>query len=366
MNATFLSILRGALQSGASDIHIKPDAPVIFRVNRQLTPIEIPRPGEDWLNEVLSEIVPEHLKLRLEQEHEIDFALSVPGTGRFRVNLFKQRGRYTLAMRTVKTSVRALKDLNLPPVVARIAEAPRGIVLIAGAIGSGKSTTMAAMLEHINTTSRKHIITLEDPIEYLFEDKYSVIEQREIGLDTASFASGLRHVLRQDPDVLVIGEMRDAESAAAAMTAANIGHLVIATLHTADTTRSVQRILEFFPSTERDYARRLFADTLHAVICQRLIPDVNEGIVPAVEILINNLAVSKLISSDHSEKISGAIELGSNEGMQTFDHALQELVRIGRITKQKAIEHAASPEGLRMLFQGVVHTESRRILGSRD
>jgi twitching motility protein PilT len=222
------------------------------------------------------------------------------------------------------------------------------------------------MLDHLNQNFRKHIITLEDPIEYLFEDQFSVIEQREIGIDTHSFAHGLRHVLRQDPDVIVIGEMRDAASAAAAMTAASIGHLVISTLHTPDTSRSLQRILDFFPGTEREHARRLFSETLLAVTCQRLIASSQSGVIPAMEILINTPSIAQLIAADRTEKIVGELELGAGEGMQTFDQALQEMVRLQQITQNEALEHAGNPEALRMLFKGVVLNEGKRILGSRQ
>ncbi len=365
MDGVFLSILRGGIESGASDIHIKPGAPIIFRIDRQLVSAEAPLHDSAWMERVLGEIVPPRLQMKLEQEHEVDFALAIPALGRFRVNVFQQRGELTLALRIVKTSVRGFAELNLPDIAGRIAEAARGIIIIAGAIGSGKSTTLAAMLDHINTTSRKHIITLEDPIEFLLTDKQSVIEQREIGLDTATYTTGLRHVLRQDPDVLVIGEMRDAESAVAAMSAANIGHLVITTLHTSDATKSVQRILEFFPAAERDYARKLFADTLHGVVCQRLVRSTKGAVLPALEILLNNSAVSSLIASDRLDKIPGAMELGSGDGMQNFDGALQKMVTAGQITREEALAHAANPEGLQMAFKGVVLSESRRILGSR-
>ncbi|MGB8168525.1 MAG: PilT/PilU family type 4a pilus ATPase [Chthoniobacteraceae bacterium] len=362
----FEQILRGALASGASDIHIKMGAPITFRVLRDLIPVEAPSVTLEWIEQVLNQIVPPHLRERLEQEHEVDFAYAPPQLGRFRVNVFQQRGNFVLSMRLVKSAMQDFRALNLPPTVRRIAEAPRGIVIVAGATGSGKSTTLAAMIEHINQTARKHIITLEDPIEYLFTDRMAIIEQREVGLDTGSFASGLRNVLRQDPDVLVIGEMRDPESIAAAISAANIGHLVISTLHTADAAKSVQRILEFFPSGDRDSARRQLATTLHAVVCQKLIPSTQGGVLPAVEILLNNTAVAKVIQSGTLEKLSATIEMGNGDGMQTFDQALHDMVKTGRITETEAIEHSPTPEALKMRLQGVVLSESRRILGSRE
>ena len=363
---TFLSSLRSAVDSGASDVHLKPDAPVIFRISRELVPVDLPAPTEEWLGSVLQQIVPAHLQTRLAEDREADFAYAPPGLGRFRVNVFQQRGAYVVSMRLVKAAIRDFAELNLPAVIQRVTEAPRGIVLVTGATGSGKSTTLAAMVEHLNHFARRHIITLEDPIEYLFTDKQSVIEQREVGLDTASFASGLRNVLRQDPDVLVIGEMRDASSVRAAISAANIGHLVLSTLHTSDAAKSVQRVLEFCPADDRDQARRQLATTLHAVVCQRLVHSPTAGTIPAVEVMINNAAVAKLIHGDTLDKLPAAIELGGGEGMQTFEMALYELVKAGRIPQSEALAHAPNPEALKMRFQGVVLSENRRILGSRE
>jgi twitching motility protein PilT len=364
MDPIFQSILRGAVEAGASDIHIKPDAPVVYRIKRALAPVDVPLPDEAWIKSVLEKVVPAELRQRFNEQHEIDFAFGVPELGRFRVNAFQQRGQPTIAVRVVKTSVPTFEELNLPQIIREIASTPRGIIILAGAIGSGKSTTLAAMLDHINNSSRKHIITLEDPIEYLFQDKESVIEQREVGIDTTSFGTGLRHVLRQDPDVIVIGEMRDAESAAAAMSAANIGHLVITTLHTADAMKSVQRVLEFFPQDQREYARRLFAATLRAVICQRLVNAVSGATLPAVEILINTGGIAKLIDTDRTEKLAPSMEMGAADGMQTFDQSLQQLVADGRISRETALAYAANPDAMRMAFQGVILSETRRILGS--
>jgi twitching motility protein PilT len=358
-------ILEGAMVAGASDVHLKPNAPVVFRIRGELVPVEAPLPTAEWLTEVLKQMVPPHLQERLAQEHEVDFAYTSSGLGRFRTNVFQQRGAQVVAMRLVKGLVRTFEELRLPPIVRRIAEAPQGIVLVAGATGSGKSTTLAAMVEHINLTARKHIITLEDPIEYLFEDKQSVIEQREVGLDTTSFATGLKNVLRQDPDVIVIGEMRDSASVAAAITAANVGHLVIATLHTVDASKSVQRILEFFPGNDREPARQQLASTLHSVICQRLVHTPAGEVIPALEIMLNNASVMKLIHGGQLEKLTAAIELGAGDGMQTFDHALYNLAQSGAISQEEAMANSPSPEALKMRFQGVVLNETRRILSAR-
>ena len=365
MDAVFQQILEHAATSGASDVHLKASAPIVFRINRDISALDAEPPSEEWLRAVLEDIAPEHLRARWQAGGEIDFAFAVAGLGRFRTNVFQQRGQTAIALRLVKAEIRTFAQLNLPDTLRQIAEAPRGIVIVAGAIGSGKSTTLAAMLDHINSTKRKHIITLEDPIEYLFEDRQSIIEQREIGLDTQSFSTGLRHVLRQDPDVIMIGEIRDAESALAAMSAANIGHLVLTTLHTNDALQSVQRIIEFFPSAQRDYARQLFAVTLRAVVCQRLVRSSVSGVLPALEILLNNLAVTKAIEGNLPEKLTGIMELSGSDGMQTFDQALRGFVAEQRITREEALAYAANPDNLRMSFQGVTLNESNRILGSR-
>ena len=310
IDETFRAILRAAVESDASDIHLKPGTSAMVRIEGELVPVEAPVPTEGWLRVVLRSVIPQHLVAQFEQAHEADFAFTHPELGRFRVNIFQQRGFPTIALRRVKQAERDFADLNLPSQLGILAGRPRGIVIIGGATGSGKSTTLAAMVEHVNRSVRKHIITIEDPIEYIFTDKESVIEQREIGIDTATYSSGLRHVLRQDPDVIVIGEMRDAESAHAAMSAANIGRLVFTTLHTSDAIHSVQRVLEFFPTTERDFARRLFSETLAGVACQRLVRSDEHGPLPASEILINTPSIARLIAEDQLDKVRGALELG--------------------------------------------------------
>src|SRR5256714_3698362 len=227
---TFFRVLKTAVEGGASDVHLKIGTPVVFRINRQLIAIECPNPTEDWMNSVVKQIVPAHLKQRIDEEREADFSYFVPEIGRFRTNLFQQRGQWCLAMRYVKTHVPSFEELGLLEQIKKIAESPRGIVLVAGSTGCGKSTTLAAMIEHINSNFKKHIVTMEDPIEYVFEDNQCVVEQREVGLDTLSFHHALRHVLRQDPDIIMIGEMRDALSFTAAMSAAgtedNVSHTV--------------------------------------------------------------------------------------------------------------------------------------------
>jgi twitching motility protein PilT len=359
----FHRILKTAIEGGASDVHLKIGNPVIFRINGQLVAIEAPHPTEQWMNQIVEEIVPRHGKIRLEEEREVDFSYFVPEIGRFRTNLFQQRGQFCLSMRYVKTEIPAFEDLGLLPILKKIAESPRGIVLVAGATGCGKSTTLAAMIEHINATKKKHIITLEDPIEFVFEDNQAVIEQREIGLDTLSFAHGLKNILRQDPDNIMIGEMRDSISFSAAMSAADTGHLVLSTLHTTNAAQSVGRILDFFKADEREQIRRQLAGTLQAVVCQRMVNTINGGVTPALEILINSGTVRKMIEENRLDKLGAAIETGVEDGMQTFNQALFQLVKDRKITEKEALAKATNAQALEMNFKGIFLDEARRILG---
>src|SRR5438477_12190808 len=278
----FQRILKTAVEGGASDVHIKIGTPVIFRINRQLLAIECPLPTEEWMNKIVDHVTPAHWRKRIDDEREADFSYYVPNIGRFRTNLFQQRGQWCLAMRYVKTHVPSFDELGLLEQIRSIAESPRGIVLVAGATGCGKSTTLAAMVEHINAHFKKHIITLEDPIEYVFEDNQCVIEQREVGLDTLSFNDALKHVLRQDPDIIMVGEMRDSTSFTAAMSAADTGHLVLSTLHTTNAPQSISRLLDFFKAEEREQVRRQLAGTMQAVICQRMAATVTGAVTPAL------------------------------------------------------------------------------------
>lgn len=359
----FQKILKAAVDGGASDVHVKVSYPIIFRINSELVDVESIIPDEKWINEVVEHAVPPYARPGLEKNHETDFSYYVEGIGRFRTNVFQQRGSYALAMRYVKSEVPSLDGLQLPEILKRIAESPRGIVLIAGTTGSGKSTTLAAMLNHINTTSRRHIITLEDPIEYVFKDKQSVIEQREIGLDTPSFAGGLKHVLRQDPDVIMIGEMRDATSFQAAISAADTGHLVLSTLHTTDTSQSVSRILDFFDANDREQVRKQLVGTIKAVICQRMVKTIDGGVYPAMEIMISNSTIRKLIEENRLDRLAAAVEIGRDDGMQNFNQALFALVQNGIITKEEALAKATNAQSLEMNFKGIFLDEGKKILG---
>ncbi len=360
----FHRILKTAVDGGASDIHLKIGSPVVFRISGQLVAIECPLPTQEWTNKVVDTITPAHLKHKLDEEREVDFSYLEPGVGRFRTNLFQQRGQWCLAMRYVKTNVPSFEELGLMPQIRKIAEAPRGIVLVAGSTGCGKSTTLAAMMEHINANSKEHVITLEDPIEFVFEDNQSVIEQREVGLDTLSFHHALRNVLRQDPDIIMIGEMRDSISFTAAMSAADTGHLVLSTLHTTNAAMSITRILDFFRADEREQVRRQLAGCLQAVVCQRMVTTVNGGFTPAQEIMINTPTVRKLIEENRLDKLPAAIETGNDDGMISFNQSLFQLVKDGKVTQKEALSKATNPQALEMNFKGIFLDEGKRILGS--
>jgi twitching motility protein PilT len=358
----FQKILKIAVDGVASDIHLKIGTPVIFRINRELIAVECPFPTTEWMNKIVANITPEHLKKRLEEDREIDFSYFIPGVGRFRTNLFQQRGQWALAMRHVKTNVPSFEQLGLLEQIKKIAESPRGIVLVAGSTGSGKSTTLAAMIEHINGNFKKHIITLEDPIEFVFEDNQCVIEQREVGLDTQSFHHALKNVLRQDPDIIILGEMRDDISFGAAMSAADTGHLVLSTLHTTTAAQSIIRILDFFKAEEREQVRRQLAATLRGVVCQRMVTTVENKMTPALEILINSPLVRKMLEENRLDKISAAIETSADDGMITFNQSLFNLVKSGRVSEKEALAKASNPQALEMNFKGIFLNEGGRIV----
>ena len=360
----FHNLLQAAMDQGASDIHIKPDHHVTLRVASVLIPAPVDVPNKNLVTEIVQAILPAHLVDRLNREKEVDFSYFHDNRWRFRVNIFSQRGNFCIAMRSVKNKIPSFADLHMPEQLRKIAASENGIVFVTGVTGSGKSSTLAAMLESINLTEKSHIITLEDPIEYVFEDKQSVIEQREIGLDTTSFASALIHVMRQDPDVIMVGEMRDSQSFMAALAAADTGHLVLTTLHTINASSAIGRILDFFPADEGDQIRRQLAINLRAIICQRLVPAVSGGVVPAVEILINTPIVRKFIEENRLDKLSAAIETGGEDGMQSFNQALLKLAKAKLITEAEALSKATNPDALKMNLRGIFLDENRRILSS--
>ncbi len=358
----FRGILKAAVEAGASDVHIKVNSPIVLRINRHLVALDCPPATEEWTNKVANKICPEHAKERLKNDREVDFSYFEQGVGRFRTNVYQQRGSFALAMRAVKTQVPDFETLGLPPVLKDIARSPRGIVLVAGTTGSGKSTTLAAMIEYLNANFKKHVVTLEDPIEFVFEDNQCVVEQREVGLDTGSFQTGLKMVLRQDPDIIMVGEMRDAVSLQAAMSAADTGHLVLSTLHTQNASQSIGRILDFFRPDEREQVRRQLAGTLRAVVCQRMVGTIAGGVTPALEILINTPTVRKMLEENRIEKINAALETGADDGMQTFNQSLYNLVNEKKISDREALAKASNAQALEMMFKGIFLNDGSRII----
>jgi pilus retraction protein PilT len=355
-------LLTRAVGLEASDIHITSGHSPVFRVHQQLVESGFGEVDADTVAALGREIMPGHLHDRFRTQHECDFSFMEEGVGRFRASAFQSIGCCTLALRHVRARIPSFEDLHLPPQIKALSMSPRGIILAAGTTGCGKSTTLAAILQNINATLKRRIITIEDPIEYVFENARSLISQREVALDTASFHAGLRHVLRQDPDVIMIGEMRDADSFMAALAAAETGHLVLSTLHTGTAAQAVPRILDLFPSSERDQLRMALAENLRAVFCQRLIPCVRGGVRPAVEILINSPTVRKLLERNLIEKLPAAIETGTEDGMQTFNQAVYALIKGGEITEEIGLRHSGNPEALRMNLKGIFLDEARRIL----
>lgn len=288
-------LLKHAVEKESSDIHIKRNQQPFFRIGGVLTPSGFTETDETTMNEILSDVIPIEHRERFRAEHEIDFSHLEDGIGNFRVNVFVAQGSPALALRHVRDDIPTIEELNLPENLHKLSKIPRGIILLAGTTGSGKSTTLAAIIGEINRTSRRRIITIEDPIEYTFHDEMSFISQREVGLDTANFSIALKHVLRQDPDVILIGEMRDTETIRTALLAAETGHLILSTLHASTASIAVPRLLDVFAETEQDHIRKALATNMAAIVCQRLIPATSGGVIPAAEIMFNTPTVRKLI-----------------------------------------------------------------------
>ncbi|HXH05499.1 MAG TPA: type IV pilus twitching motility protein PilT, partial [Vicinamibacterales bacterium] len=354
------ALLQQAVASGASDLHLKAGSYPIVRVHGELGPLTTERRLEaaETAQMAAALLTPE-LRQRFERQREIDLAYSVPGLGRFRCNVYQQRGTIGLALRVIPMRVPTLEELNLPPVLARIADEERGLILVTGTTGSGKSTTLAAMIEHINRTAACHIITIEDPIEYLHRDNRSIVNQREVSVDTTSFAQALRAALRQDPDVILVGEMRDAETIETALAAAETGHLVMSTLHTLDATETVNRIIAVFPPHQQRQVRLQLASVLRAVISQRLLPRADSrGRVPAVEVLVSTPFVREcLIDKDRTAQIRDAIAAGTSQyGMQTFDQSIFDLYQRGLVSLEEALRWASNVDEFKLKVQGIATT----------
>jgi twitching motility protein PilT len=358
------AILREGVTRQASDIHLKTGSFPIFRVHGTLLPWEEgPRLERDVMAALTQELLNDAHQQRLQDGLQVDVGYGHPELGRFRVNIFYQRGELQAALRLIPPRVRQIRDLNLPPVIERISGERRGLVLVTGTTGSGKSTTLAAMIDYINRTASRHIITVEDPIEYLHSDEQSIVTQREIGADCVSFAAGLKGALRQDPDVILVGEMRDLETIETAILAAETGHLVMSTLHTLDAAETITRVIAAFPEHARTQARLILASILKGCISQRLVPRADGlGMVPAVEVMVSTGLVRECIQiPERTRELRDAIARGyTTYGMQTFDQSLMALWREGLITFDEALAQSTNPDDFALKARGISSTSDSR------
>lgn len=336
-------ILRQAVARNCSDIHLVVGKPPTIRVDGELLSLSMPVLGQKDIEEMLFSILSEKQRQELRQNWHLDFSYSVSGLARFRGSAMRQRGSFDVVLRTVPWEIPSIEELGLPEIVKEFAKFPRGLVLVTGPTGSGKSTTLAALIDLINRERAVNIVTIENPIEFLHSHQKSIVRQREVGTDTPTFAAALRHILRHDPDVILIGEMRDLESISIALTAAETGDLVFSTLHTQTAPLAVHRIIDVFPETARNYVRQQLADSLQGVVSQQLVPRADgKGRVAAVEVLVNTPAVSNLIREGNEHQLYTAMQTGRSFGMQTMDSALANLYRRGLITKKAALARAVN------------------------
>lgn len=339
---------------GASDLHLKAGCSPVLRVTGTMRALDTPPLTSEDIEKLVYPMLPPVELGKFKESGDLDTAYSAPKIGRFRINLFRQRGKVGMVARRVNSTIPSFVDLNLPPILSKIAMFKQGIALVCGITGSGKSTTLAAMIQHINTHRRCHIVTIEDPIEYMYDDKKALINQREIGLDVESFNTALRAVVRQDPDVILIGEMRDAETFSTALTAAETGHLVFGTLHSSTVPQTFGRIFDIFPQSERDSVRQGLMFNLISVICQKLAPTVDgKGRVPVHEILVMNPTIQKLLQEGKEKKMGDVIRNYQEDGMCDFNQSLYRLAEEGKITKKTALKMSHNPEQLKMNFKGI-------------
>ena len=356
MNFDFADILLAVLEHRASDLHITAGAAPTIRVRGHLKPLEgFPKLSQQDTRELVYGILNDDQRARFERERQLDFAYSIPGAARFRVNAYQQRLAVGAAFRLIPTEIPPLDSLGLPPVVKELVKKPRGLVLVTGPTGSGKSTSLAAMLDVINATRDEHIMTVEDPIEFLHSHKRCLVNQRELGSDALSFSAALKAALRQDPDIVLVGEMRDLETISTALTAAETGHLVFATLHMQDAPQTIDRIIDVFPAEQQGQVRMMLSVSLQGVLTQQLLPTADgAGRVVAVEALIPTAAVRNLIREGKTHQVYSTMQTGAGHGMQTMDAALAELVRKGKISRELALQRAGNAEELGRLLGGGV------------
>ncbi len=355
-------LLERMVRENASDLHLKAGAPPVFRIDGRLHAADSETLSPETLRRVSAQLMTEQQTEKFQRDKELDFAIGVQGLCRFRINAYMQRGSVAIAMRTIPISVMHVDELNLPPILKDLCMKPRGLILCTGTTGSGKSTTLAALIEHINENIAKNVITIEDPIEFLFRDKKSIINQRELGTDTHSFAASLKHVMRQDPDVILIGEIRDKATMDTAIKAADTGHLVMSTLHTMNATETINRIISFYPTHQQQHVRVLLAATLVGVICLRLMPRADgKGRIPAVEIMISTPTIREyLLDPVKTMLIPSAIEEGTTQyGMQSFDQSIMRLYVDGMIGYDVAIENVSNPDEFNLRLRGIEATADR-------
>jgi twitching motility protein PilT len=356
-DAKLKEILSLAAKIGASDIHLKTFSAPVFRINGQLVKVDEFGPLKpEQIDTIVEEALNEEQRAHFKEHFEVDLAYSLAGVGRFRMNVFRQRGSIGMVFRIIPFSVKPLDELLLPNILKKVALQKRGLILVTGTTGSGKSTTLASIIEHINANRTCHVVTIEDPIEFLIRDKKSIVNQREVGLDTKTFSRALRSALRQDPDVIMVGEMRDLETIEIALTAAETGHLVLSTLHTLDASETINRIVGAFPTHQQPQVRQQLGAVLTAAVSQRLLKSKDgRGRVPAVEVMLNTQMVKELIyDMSRLKELHGVIERShTNYGMQTFDQSIYQLFRDGHITQKEALDNATSPDDLVLRMKGV-------------
>ncbi len=351
----FIKYLKAVVDLDASDLHLKAGSPARVRVTGRMRPTKSEKLSSKQIEDLVMPMLSEPQKQFLHVHGAVDLAYELEGSDRFRINIFRQRGRLSLAARRVPRIIPEFKDLHLPEMVQKIAEYRQGLVLVSGITGAGKSTTLAAMLEHINRNRSCHIVTIEDPIEFLFEDKKAFINQREVGIDVSTFDDALRYLMREDPDVVLIGEMRDKLSFAAALRAAETGHLVFATVHSSSTYQTITRILELFPQEERGLARQSLCFNLRAIISLKLMASIGEGIdrVPATEIMLNTATVRKMLEDERDADIADIIRTSAPEGMQDFNSSLLELIEKEWVDPRVAYDYSQNPDELKMRIKGI-------------
>ena len=341
---TMEELLRETVELGASDLHLSAGLPPLMRIHGDLTRTEHPALSAAGVTALVSSIMTDDQRQVFQAEHEIDFACEVPGKGRFRVNVFIQSRGPGAVLRTIPTVIPTLESLNLPPVLKELCTRERGLVLVTGPTGSGKSTTLAAMIDHVNETRRGHILTIEDPVEFVHESKKCLINQREVGPHTESFATALRAALREDPDVILVGELRDLETTSLAISAAETGHVVFGTLHTNSAAKTIDRIIDIFPSGQQSQVRTMLSESLEGVVAQTLLPTKDgKGRVAALEVLIGVPALRNLIREDKTAQILSVIQTGANQGMQSLDQSLRELFMAGKLSREEVMRHSSNP-----------------------